>query len=116
MKICPDHWKQCREAIEKRGLNHLIKSSDVALENMKKEISGEELGKRDYDPLMTLNWMITGQALKLGGLYLMTAKEDGSEYCPLCEVEKHLGDEGKTWIDGASDSILAYCKEHGLQG
>jgi hypothetical protein len=53
--------------------------------------------------------MISGEALKLGGLYLMTG-----DYCPLCEVEKHTGDTAANWINGCSDAVLEYCQHRGF--
>lgn len=104
-----------REAIAKRGLDHLVsKDGHQAVDRIVKEAEGKNT-KRDYDPLMGLNWMIFGRALECGGLYLMGTQPDGSPYCPLCEAGVH-GVVAQEWVDGASDAVLEYCKVNGLQG
>jgi hypothetical protein len=113
MKFCMPHWDALRKAIDDRGLTHLVaKDGATATANMAAELTGQKTAQH-YDPLMDAHWMITGNALKMGGLYLMTADPDGNEYCPLCEVRKHGGDP-QEWIDGCTDSILASCQERGL--
>jgi len=107
-----------RKAIEDRGLSHLVaKSGEEAFENMKAELQGESSGS--YDLLMNCNWMICTAALKEGGLYLLSGKEDGTPYCPICEDVAHNPPEEKEevetwWIDGPADSVLEYCRDEGL--
>ena len=76
------------------------------------ELNGQKTDAQ-YDPLMSATYMIYGNAVRAGGLYLMTTDEQGNEYCPLCEVDKHAG-LAQQWITGCCDSILTYCQEHGL--
>jgi len=121
MKICKPHWEQLQEAIKARGLWDLVAANgQAAVYRMKQELEGTATDST-YDPLMDANNMISLKALELGGLYLLTG-----DYCPLCEAEAHtkipedLPDEirkgGITayWINGCTDSILEYCREHGL--
>ena len=109
MKFCDPHWVTLRTAIEIRGLMRLVaKEGATAAENIHAELQGE-----DYDPLMNAYWMLTNQALKMGGLYLMHVDEQGIHYCPLCEVDKN-GGNAEEWISGCTDSILKHCRENGL--
>lgn len=115
MKICQAHWDSLRAAIKERGLDHLgAKNGEEAVERMQDELNGVATDDT-YDPLMSANWMISSNALQAGGLYLMGADEKGEQYCPLCEVEKHIGvGTAAEWIQGCTDSIRQHCIEKGL--
>jgi hypothetical protein len=111
MKFCQPHWDKLRAALKERGVDHLgAKTGEQAIADMSADFDGRE---REYDPLMDCHWMITNRALESGGLYLMGAKEDGSQYCPVCEAEAH-GVPVDSWINGAADAGLAHCRELGL--
>lgn len=110
MKFCQLHWDELKAAIDERGLSHLIaKDGRGAVNRVVAEIEGTATDA-SYDPLMAAYWMITGRALEMGGLYLMTG-----DYCPLCELEKHT-EHGVAaeWIQGCTDSVKVYCEEKGL--
>lgn len=118
MKICSDHWEKLRVAIDERGLSRLVaQSGEQAMENIKEELEG---GDPPYDPLMACNNMIWAEGLRLGGLYLMSQKEDGSQYCPICEALLHKLDDVSVelfedyWIKGPADAVLRHCREQGL--
>lgn len=112
MQFCTDHWDKLRAAIVSRGLDHLVaKDGKAAISNEIAKLNGEE-GK--YDPLMSCHWMITNRALETGGMYLMFTKEDGTQYCPVCEAVNVGGGEESHWIDGPADAALAECKRRGL--
>lgn len=115
MKFCDAHWQTLRTAINDRGLSHLIaKDGQTAMESAVAELNGQQTDAQ-YDPLMSATYMIYGNAMRMGGLYLMTTDEHGNEYCPLCEVEKHVGEgTAQKWIDGCSDAILQHCQQRGL--
>lgn len=123
MKFCQKHWDMLRAAIETRGLMHLVaKGGEAAMERAVDEINGVATDAT-YDPLMAAHWMISGRAIEIGGLYLMTG-----DHCPVCEAMAHtshwpragetepLGEAGveKHWIDGPADAVLVYCQERGL--
>lgn len=123
MKFCQKHWDMLRSAIEARGLMHLVaKSGEAAMERAVEEVEGRA-DDTSYDPLMSAHWMISGRAIEMGGLYLMTG-----DLCPICEVVEntsHWPREGesepvgaawveKQWIEGPADAALAYCQERGL--
>lgn len=128
MKICDTHWAKLRELIEARSMTHLIKTGQENMETMVDQINGEPTSPKDYDPLMAANFMVMGQALKQGGLYMMGQKPDGSDYCPICEAVENMAKvslPGKTepvgaewvenhWTVGVVDSIHEHCRRLGL--
>lgn len=58
---------------------------------------------------------ITSAAIQDGGVYLLGEDENGNQYCPLCEVEKHMGEvAAKDWISGSTDDQLKICKKNNL--
>lgn len=118
MKICLPHWEKLRKAIADRGLDHLgAKSGEEAITSIKEELSG---GEPPFDPLMACNNMIWSRGLEIGGLYLMSAKEDGEEYCPICEAIAHKPADADVqwiedyWILGPADAALSRCRDLGL--
>lgn len=114
MKICTEHWAALRKGVQDRGMWHLVaQSGKEAIDQMVDELQGEDT-KAQHDPLMAAHWAISGKALEQGGLYLMGRKDDGSDYCPLCEVEAHTeAGMAQKWIDGCLDAQREYCVEIG---
>lgn len=118
--MCQPHWEKIRAAIKERGLDHLGASSGLeAIERLNDELAGRATPDT-YDPLMNANNMIWSRALEMGGLYLMGQKEDGSQYCPLCEVDANSParedgrPEAEHWIEGCTNSVLNHCRDLGL--
>lgn len=117
MRICQPHWDKIRAKIKELGLDHLgAKSGEQAHADMVAQANGEETA---FDPLMTVNHMITSKALEHGGLYLMGVKEDGSHYCPICEALAHKPDDvdldkaEQYWIEGPTNAVLKMAQEGG---
>lgn len=113
MKMCQQHWDMCREAISTRGMDGLVaKSGEEAAEHMVEELKG---GKAPFDPLMSMHWHWTNEALRNGGLYLMGVDEDGNPYCPICEFEKHMtGFDAARDIGMIADQMQAHARAEGL--
>jgi len=111
MKFCQPHWNELRKAIDNKGLGHLVASSgEAAMERVIAEVKGEDT-TATYDPLMSAHWMICGQALENGGLYLLNG-----DYCPLCELEKHSNREMViNWIEGCTNQVFEDCLAKGLK-
>lgn len=127
MRICKDHWLKLRNRITDLGLSHLVaKSGEEAHAQMVDELQGRD-DKKNYDPLMSCNWMIVNHALEKGGLQVMMPKEDGTDRCPICEAWEHRhdsalpGDKEVTkedfedyWISGPTNAALAHARQLGL--
>ncbi len=89
MKICQPHWEKMKAEIEKLGLSQFIsKNSKEAFNRMTSD--AVDLDVMPADPLMMANNMIWSRSIEHLGLYLMAVKEDGSHFCPLCEVNEKL--------------------------
>lgn len=79
MRICPDHWQLCRDAIETAGLSSLVAvDGEEAFRRITDEMQGGSKEK-NFDPLMEMNWHWTGLGLELGGLGMMGETPDGRD-------------------------------------
>lgn len=123
MKFCQPHWNALRDAIERRGLSHLIaKSGEDAAKRAVAELKGTATD-HTLDPLMAAHWMIVGKVTERVGLALY-----GGDFCPVCEgiktnegvVDPKLDrvytpeEEESYWIDGPADAVLQECRDKGL--
>ncbi len=120
MQFCQAHWDALRQAIDARGLSRLIaKDSHAAAQEAKEQLEGTTDPTQAPDPLMAAHWMIVNQALRIGGLGLMSDEfcavcntEEG--HCPLCEVEYSAGSgSAKKWIDGCTEEVADQYREKG---
>lgn len=116
--MCKEHWDLCREAVKDKGMWSLVaRSGEEAMENITDELSGRE---PRFDPLMSLNNHYMGDALRNGGLYLMSVDmaanpTNEGHYCPLCEFKKHMpGFDAKVDVEQTADSMAAYAREQKL--
>lgn len=127
MKMCQPHWDTMRAAIVDRGLDGLVaKSGEAAVDAQVRQLEeaqrtgsvSEQTTKETFDPLMSMHWHFSNEALRCGGLYLMTQRADGDNdghYCPLCEFEKNAaGFAAKEEIGTVADQMRDYCIEQGL--
>jgi hypothetical protein len=121
-KICPEHWNQLREAIETRGMSHLIaKDGKVATDNVVASLQGIDT-KENFDPLMSANFAILGNSVQCFGIDILGE----SAPCPLCLLDKHVKEcvdpecqmkqSGTDWIGFAADGSLETARELGLIG
>lgn len=118
MRVCPDHWAMCREAVDLRGMSSLVaRSGKEAVDRAMEEANGAD-PKETFDPLMALNGHFWSEALRCGGLYLMGQNEtgeNGGHYCPVCEFEKRSkGFVAKDAIGDIADQMAAWAREQGL--
>lgn len=112
MKMCADHWKDLKEAIDARGLSGFIGDAKRAHQIMVDSIESPH-AEAAFDPLLNANFAIWSNATRLGGLYMMTQKPDGYEYCPVCEWRAHLP-EAVDPIVAAADEQLEKARSLGL--
>jgi hypothetical protein len=123
MKFCQSHWDALKAAIESRGLGHLVAANGRdAHARVVADLTGKS-DVSDFDPLMSAHWMIVSRATQVLGIGIMCAKEDGGEYCPVCELvtatpPPPAGHQYPTnelyFIDGPADAMLADCREMGI--
>ena len=122
MRMCAAHWKALREEIEvKRGLARFVPTSD----GCDISITPGELPPSTGNPLIDAHNMILSRALQFFP-YIVKAKPDGSEFCPLCEVDdrecycsqcrgtKNIGG-AENWIAGCGEDIAEFWRERAAQ-
>lgn len=105
MKFCLPHWNQLKDAIKARGLGDMIAASG---EEAVKMLTSPQDKIENFEPLMTAHNILVHNALNAGGMYLLGQKEDGTDYCPICEAEEH-GATG--WIEQAADMVAERARE-----
>lgn len=104
MRICQTHWNELRAAIEARGLSRFVSNDGrAAAEKIQAQLQPGESKLAGFDPLLNANFAIFSNAVDKGGVYLVFGKEDGTPYCPLCELEAHTPEKASTWIGYAAD-------------
>lgn len=110
--MCQPHWDELRQAIDDRGLSHLIaQGGERAARNLVDEAQNG-LSIKNFDPLMAAHNAIWGNALDLAGLAVMVPNDDGSDRCPYCyilaEAPKHdAAGRFDDWITRAADGAKA---------
>ena len=122
MRICKAHWDTCRAAIDERGMSGLVaKDGKQAVEDALADFNGEPDPKNErFDPLMSMHWHWTNEALRAGGLYLTAVDaearpENEGHFCPICEFEKHARDfDAPRHIGIIADQMLEHAREKGL--
>ena len=107
MQICREHAHELRNAIRQRGLWRLVTANGPTVAH---HIQRSLEGKSTFDPLIAVDMLIAEQALRAFGSYLLS-----DTHCPLCEVEKNLGEgQASEWIDIDADFVLHVCRERRL--
>ena len=112
MRMCDVHYQELRKAIDDRGLTHLCRSNQENYNQTLLELKqvSDPTDHKHFDPLHSAVWGIYSNALKSGGLYLMSEEN----ICPLCELEAHTTEKAATWIQNCTDSILLYARQQFL--
>lgn len=124
MKFCQPHWDRLKDAIESRGLGHLIAANGRdAHARAVAELKGEN-DLSDYDPLMSAHWQIVREVQDWlaysGGNPLSLYFGD---VCPICEALKtyppipaghRYASNESYFIDGPADAALAFCQQSGI--
>ena len=113
MRWCQKHWDALRQAIDARGLSHLIaKDGKTAMESMRRELEGVA-DDSDFDPLMGAWNRVNARIIEIRGLmYMMPdAPHNG---CPLCEPDATNPNWAENWIEGVADEALYNARLRGL--
>lgn len=115
MQFCTTHWQALRQAVECRGMSHLVaKDGAAAIQDVAAQFNGTDT-LANWDPLMAAHWAIGNRVLQAVGLRLIVERE-----CPLCVVERsgvqQTSNAGaaQQWVDGCMDSMLAYARQNKL--
>lgn len=109
MRICQNHWRQLRKAIEGRGLSSLIaQSGKEAVDSVMRQAEGMDT-PADFDPLMSANFAIWAAYTRDVGLEAFS-----DDRCPLCKVEESREGLAANWIEGAAEDQLQYARGLGL--
>lgn len=109
MQFCPKHWEDLKTEIIMVGLGRFIfKNGEQAAKHIEEQLKGLVDPKDPYDPLMSAHWAIMGNALRCGGLYMMSG-----DFCPLCELEAHSPAKAEEWITPCCQEILQDFKKNG---
>lgn len=87
-KWCEPHWTMLREAIDARGMMHLVAKSGAAAAAMTADELrfGTARDAEGFDPLLRAYWMISARVLRSGGEIFT---------CPCCQIQRH----GETCTD-----------------
>jgi hypothetical protein len=114
MKLCMPHWDELKAAITARDLFRFVSSNgQIATEKMQAQLQPGASALEGFDPLLNANFAIWSNGLDAGGLYMMGKTPEGSDYCPLCELNAH-GGSAALWIACAADEQLERARELGL--
>jgi len=116
LKMCKKHRSLCAEAIQKRGLSHLVsKSQSEAVKRITADMNSK-VPTRNYDPMLSLVMTIHKDTVNFSfeGNKLV---KDKKNYCPLCLVEqKNSVEDCQIRIDSLADEIYQMCEKYSLQG
>jgi hypothetical protein len=113
--MCSAHWDALKDALRERDLFRFVANDGAgATERIKAQLTPGAPAAEGFEPLLNANFGIFGNALQGGGLYLMGTKEDGTPYCPLCELEAHTEAKADEWIKEAADEQLRNAQRLGL--
>ena len=111
MKVCGEHIRGLKKALEDRGLWRFV-AVDIREANRRaRALSEHGLSKETYDPMMGAVFQVAVQAVHRLGEVLC---------CPLCEVNRRNPivpgsvTAADHWIQGACDDQLAVARRIGL--
>jgi hypothetical protein len=97
MKLCDDHWKALKAAIDARGVSAGVSEHGRHLgAKLKEEFAGAKQTKQNFDPLVSAVMMIYGHSIEHGGLGIMAVKP---EPCPICYFPVHCPHGPKCDVD-----------------
>lgn len=114
MKICDFHWIELQDSLRLAGLSSFISANEEeVLARMQDELDNGT-NAMNFDPLVMASEGITANALNNGGVYLLFPREDGGEFCPLCEMEKHTTTKAVEWINAATQEALDFAVDNHL--
>ena len=109
MKLCDAHREELYKQLGAAGLlaGHEVTDPDV-VRMLADDISNRPVTKSIFHPLRHSSTLLFSQALHSGGAYTLCFDENGNEYCPVCEADKH---EFYGWIESAVKATSEFAKK-----
>jgi hypothetical protein len=94
MHLCDDHNEIFVNGFKLRGLWHLKSATEEDAAKVVAALNGAPGSEKSdiTDPYLLGQFLLLQFALDMGGLYLLLPREDGSDYCPVCEYASHVKD------------------------
>jgi hypothetical protein len=112
LSLCENHWQRLKQAIDDRGLSHLVaKNGQEAARRTAASTVENVPSVANFDPLMSSYLMIIHHSIEASGLEVLQVPEDESR-CAICFLkEEHkktcqnpnCGQDFDKWIDYAAD-------------
>lgn len=107
MKLCEAHREELHKQVDAAGLYRLPINKHMA-GRLVEEVCYGPVTKENFKPLMVGATLLHSQALNSGGTYVLGLDENGNEYCPVCEADKH---EFYGWIETAVKRVLEFANK-----
>lgn len=112
MRMCMGHWTELRQAINDRGLSHLVSQNGQEAAKRMANLSNGSTDPKDFDPLLAAHMAITSYYISHTGLDHINE----SDVCPVCHASENADGNNlaENWISGAADDVFAVAKSKGL--
>lgn len=108
MNMCKEHWEKLKEAIDTRGLSKFVANNGQEVANyIARDVKGENTVV-DFEPLMGSSTCLSGLAMRIGGLAVLSPNDDGTMPCPVCFLQSF------DYVAAAAEGALAEAKDRGL--
>lgn len=123
MKLCQSHWDKLKQGITDAGLMRYVSNDgQQAVEKIDSQLKGDD-SNDTYDPLMSANFAIWNNLLRIFGLEAMAPDAPECLLCYMDEAAKNgCGDtnckehhaSGDDWVDYAVRDQVEQAKKRGL--
>lgn len=113
MRTCTAHSHDLLNAIEKKGLRHLVRPERAAAAAQEWLRGKGEVTDKTFDPYVGSVMEIQGKAVDLGAV---DQYRDPIDTCALCRINAHTKNPmmATSWIDNVTDLMLAVALKNGI--
>lgn len=111
MRFCRSHARELVNAIDVRGLGHLVARHGDDEDSI--SVATDPRTRDEWDPLVQAAMIIFQNAYKCAGDQIMAADADGGHRCPICYGAYFDPTVGR-WIEIVADACLTYASRHAL--